>query len=128
MDQVGTDTSLVLTIKLIKDFSPAVTLLPVLPPYVGNRNALRIITMYRVTDQKKRKILRVKVVNHVRNNYKNRDKVSKDVHHLFKESLEALCMKPTQYLSKWLETYRLSSGIKKRKGEIKKGRKDRKEK
>ena len=46
MDQVGTDTSLVLTIKLIKDFSPAVTLLPVLPPYVGNRNALRIISNY----------------------------------------------------------------------------------
>ena len=35
MDQVGTGTSLVLTIKLIKDFSPAVTLLPVLTPYVG---------------------------------------------------------------------------------------------
>ena len=45
MDQVGTDTSLVLTIKLIKDFSPAVTLLPVLTPYVGNRNALRIIRL-----------------------------------------------------------------------------------
>ena len=45
MDQVGTDTSLVLTIKLIKDFSPAVTLQPVLTPYVGIRNALRIINI-----------------------------------------------------------------------------------
>ena len=54
--------------------------------------------------------------------------MSKDVHHLFKESLGALCVKLTQYLSKWLETYILSSGIKKRKGEIKKGREKRKEK
>ena len=46
MDQVGSDTSLVLTIKLLKDFSPAVTLLPVLPHYVGNRNAPRIITSH----------------------------------------------------------------------------------
>ena len=84
--------------------------------------------MHGVTDQEKRKILTVKLVNQVRNNYKNRDKVSKNVHNLFKESLRALCMKPAQYLSKWLETYRLSSKIKKRKGEIKKGRKERKEK
>ena len=52
-------------------------------------------TMHGVTEQEKRKTLRVKVVHQVRNNYKKRDKVSKDVNHLFKGSLGALCVKST---------------------------------
>ena len=84
--------------------------------------------MYGVTMEEKRKILKLKIVKQVNNNYKNKDKVSTDSYHLFDEPVGILCMKKTQYLAKWLATYRLSARMKKRGGRGKKkerkGRKD----
>ena len=42
-------------------------------------------TIHGVTEEEKRGILRLKIVHQVQNSYNNRDKASKDVHHLSHE-------------------------------------------
>ena len=84
-------------------------------------------TMHGVKEEET-KIKKSKIVQQVKNNYKNKDKVSKDVYHLVYEQVGVLCMKTAQYLAKWLATYRLSAVRKKRGVEKKKGRKGRKDK
>ena len=64
--------------------------------------------LHGATEAEKKQIKHDKVRKQVVKCYAQREKVSSDFKYLFEEDIDKLCNRPTQYISKWIDTYKLT--------------------
>ena len=64
--------------------------------------------LHGATEAEKKQIKHDKVRKQVVKCYDQKEKVSSDFKYLFEEDIDKLCNRPTQYISKWIDTYKLT--------------------
>ena len=83
--------------------------------------------LHGATKAEKKQIKHNRFRTQVVQRYAHKDKVSNNFKYLFEEDIGKLCSRPTQYLTMWLVTYRLTVRQKKDSNNIKMTKRTRKE-